>query len=132
LIDSTKPGKVVFSTKRFIRRSDMPINRLYHTWQQRIRQLRPNQRITQVRGFAWLVIGIHQSRSVHLSKVASKIPGKARLLSVTRRMGRLLDNPAIRVREWYEPIARLWLEEQLRRVGEIRLIVDGTKIGFGH
>jgi hypothetical protein len=132
LIDSTKPGKVVFSTKPFARRSDMPINQLYDTWQQRIRQLRPNQRITQVRSFVWLVIGIHQSRSVHLSKVAGKIPGKARLLSVTRRMGRLLDNPAIRVREWYEPIARRWMEEQLRRIGEIRLIVDGTKIGFGH
>ena len=34
--------------------------------------------------------------------------------------------------EWYEPIAREWLETQLRHVGKIRLIVDGTKIGFGH
>ena len=110
----------------------MPINQLYDTWHQRIRQLRPNQRITQVRSFVWLIIGIHQSRSVHLSKVAGKIPGTAKLLSVTRRMSRMLDNPAIRVREWYEPIARHWLEEQLHRIGEIRLIVDGTKIGFGH
>jgi len=69
---------------------------------------------------------------VHISKVAGKIPGTAKLPSATRRMSRLLDNPAIRVREWYEPIARHWLEEQLRRIGEIRLTVDGTKIGFGH
>jgi hypothetical protein len=67
-----------------------------------------------------------------MSKVAGKIPGTAKLPSATRRMSRLLDNPAIRVREWYEPIARHWLEEQLRRIGEIRLTVDGTKIGFGH
>jgi hypothetical protein len=44
----------------------------------------------------------------------------------------LLDNPAIRVREWYEPIARQWLQAQVQNLGEIRLIVDGTKVGFGH
>ena len=110
----------------------MPINNLYHTWFQRIRELRPNQRITQIRNFVWLVIGIYQSRSVCLSRIAGKIPGLAKLLSSVRRLSRLLDNPAIRVREWYEPIARAWLETQLQHVGEIRLIVDGTKIGFGH
>lgn len=53
-------------------------------------------------------------------------------MSVTRRLSRLLDNPALRVRAWYAPIARQWLEAQFRNVGEVRLIVDGTKIGFGH
>jgi hypothetical protein len=110
----------------------MPINHLYNTWFQRIQHLRPGQRITQVRNFVWLVIGIYQSRSVCLSRIAGKIPGPAKLLSQTRRLSRLLDNPAIRVREWYQPIAREWLEKQFRHLGEIRLIVDGTKIGFGH
>jgi hypothetical protein len=110
----------------------MPINILYHTWFCRIRELCPNQRITQVRNFVWLIVGIHQSRSVHLSKIANKIPGRAKLLSFTRRLSRFLDNPAIRVREWYEPIARQWLEAQFKQLGEIRLIVDGTKIGFQH
>ena len=40
----------------------MPTNRLYHTWIQQIRELRPEQRITQVRNFVWLMIGIYQSR----------------------------------------------------------------------
>jgi hypothetical protein len=110
----------------------MPTNSLYHTWFQRIRELRPDQRITQIRIFVWLMIGIYQSRSVCLSRIAGKIPGPAKLLSTTRRLSRLLDNPAVRVREWYQPIARQWLEAQHRHVGEIRLIVDGTKIGFGH
>jgi hypothetical protein len=110
----------------------MPINTLYHTWFQRIRELRPNQRVTQVRNFVWLIVGIHQSRSVHLSRISTKIPGSAKLLSFTRRLSRLLDNPAIRVREWYKTIAQGWLEAQFRHLGEIRLIVDGTKVGFGH
>ena len=110
----------------------MPTNSLYHTWFQRIRELRPDQRITQIRNFVWLIIGIYQSRSVSLSRIAGKIPGSAKLVSTTRRLSRLLNNPAIRVREWYEPIARKWMEAQFRNLGEIRLVVDGTKIGFRH
>jgi hypothetical protein len=110
----------------------MPTNHLYHTWFQRIQDLRPDQRITQTRNFVWLIIGIFQSRSVCLSRIAGKVPGTAKLLSINRRFSRLLANPAIRVRAWYEPIAREWLERQFRHAGEIRLIVDGTKIGFGH
>jgi hypothetical protein len=110
----------------------MPTNHLYDTWMRRICELRPGQRITQIRNFVWLVVGIYRSRSVHLSKVAGKIPGTAKLLSIVRRLSRLLDNTAIRVREWYEPIAQQWLEAQWRCLGEIRLIVDGTKVGFGH
>jgi hypothetical protein len=110
----------------------MPINQLYHTWIQRIRALRPSQRITQVRNMTWLLIGIYHSRSVNLSRVAGKIPGPAKLVSTTRRLSRLLANPAIRVREWYAPIARQWLAAQARHNGEIRLLVDGTKVGFAH
>ncbi len=47
-------------------------------------------------------------------------------------MSRFLDNPAVRVREWYAPIARDWLESAAHTLGEIRLIADGTKVGFGH
>ena len=110
----------------------MPINEIYRTWIRRICELRPGQRITQVRNFVWLMVGIFHSRSVQLSQVASKIPGPAQNLSTVRRLSRFLDNPAIQVREWYEPIARQWLEAQLCWIGEIRLIVDGTKVGFGH
>lgn len=110
----------------------MPTNSLYHTWFQRIRKLRPQQRITQMRIFIWLLVGIYQSRSVNLSRIAGKIPGSAKLLSTTRRLSRLLKNPAIRVREWYAPLAQQWLESQFRSLGEVRLIVDGTKIGFQH
>ena len=110
----------------------MPINQLNHTWICQLCEQRPDTRITRVRNFVWLMISIYKSRSVHLSKVASEIPGPAKLLSTTKRLSRFLDNPAINVREWYEPIARRWLHTQWSCLDEIRLIVDGTKIGFGH
>jgi hypothetical protein len=110
----------------------MSINQLYSTWFLRIRQLRPGERVTRVRTFVWLMVGIHQSRSVHLSRVASKIPGRAVLLSTTRRLSRWLDNPAVRVREWYGPIAKEVLEGMAASTGEVRLIADGSRVGFGH
>ena len=53
----------------------MLANRLYHTWFEQIRQLLPDERITRVRNFAWLLVGIYRGKSVHLSDIASKIPG---------------------------------------------------------
>jgi hypothetical protein len=118
--------------KKLFQEPLMPINQMYRTWIRRICELRPNQRITQVRNFVWLVVGMFHSRSVQLSRVASKVLGPAKNLSTVRRLSRFLDNPAIQVRDWYEAIARQWLEAQFVHLGEVRLIVDGTKVGFGH
>lgn len=110
----------------------MPINELYHTWMKRICELWSGKRLTQLRNLAWLIVGMYMSHSVTLSKIAGNIPGSANLLSATRRLSRFLENPAIRVRKWYEAIACQWLQTQANSLGEIRLIVDGTKVGFSH
>lgn len=110
----------------------MSANQLYHTWLTRISQLRAGERLTRARNMAWLITGIFLSRAVHLSRVAGKIPSSADLLSVVRRLSRFLDNPSVRVREWYTSIARDWLDYIGRTTKEIRLIADGTKVGFGH
>lgn len=110
----------------------MPTNRLYDTVINKLRQLRPGERITRLRNLAWMMTGIFMSKSVHLSKMATKIPGRADALSVARRLSRFLDNAAVNVREWYAPIARNWLEYMGGTAGPIRLIMDGTKIGRHH
>ncbi len=108
----------------------MTVNRLYHTWLDRILQLRPGERITRARNMAWLLVGVFQSKSVHLSKVASQIPGTATLNSITRRLGRFLANSSVAVRDWYAPVVQGLLARMEGQ--EIRLIVDGSKVGFGH
>lgn len=111
----------------------MPINRLYRSLRDLLVQLRPKERQTRIRNFSWLLVGLFLSRSVHLSKIANKIPTKATLPSAVRRLSRLMDNAAIHVREWYEPLACRLLECQVQTLrGEVRLIVDGTKVGFKH
>jgi hypothetical protein len=52
------------------------------------------------------------------------------LPSRVRRIQRFLENRAVRVRDWYEPVAKSVL--QRLGSGEVRLILDGSKVGFGH
>jgi hypothetical protein len=104
---------------------------LYATLLRQTQQLRPGERRTRVRTWTWLLTGLYLSRCVHLSRIAAKIPGAATLLSTTRRLSRLLDNAAVRVRPWYEPVVRTLLQRAARS-GEIRLLVDGSKVSGGH
>ncbi len=110
----------------------MSITQIYHTWQHKIQQLWPDERVTRQRNMAWLLVGIFRGRSVHISEIASHIPSKAKLTSVTRRFERFLDNGKVRVRSWYEPVIKPILARAGTDVGEIRLIIDGSKIGSGH
>lgn len=110
----------------------MSINTLYHSWSERIRQLFPGLRITRHRNLVWLLVGIYHSQSIHLSKIAGAIPGRAKQASATRRMRRFLASGVIQVRRWYRPIAQQWLHRQAVSVGEIRLVLDGTKVGASH
>jgi hypothetical protein len=110
----------------------MSINEMYHTVMQKLLQLRPKERITRIRGMGKLITGIWSSRSVHLSRVAAKVPGQARTPSITRGLRRLVDNAAIVAEKWYAPIAQEWLYAAAQTVGEIRVIWDSTKIGFGY
>lgn len=110
----------------------MSINRLYDTWFKRIGQLRDSERCTRARNMAWLIVGIFLSRSVQLTRIAPKIPFGIKLPSAVRRLERFIDNPALRVRDWYDPTARDWLSYIARTTGTLRVIADGTKVGFGH
>ncbi len=110
----------------------MPTTQLYDTFFTRLRQLRPMERITRLRNLAWMMSGIFLSKSVHLSRIASKIPGQAVQLSLVQRLRRFLDNPSFHVHSWYEPVARELLLQAAYSVGELRLIVDSTKCGLHH
>lgn len=107
----------------------MPANALYHTWSDRIRQLCPQGRKTLIHNFTWLLIGIYYSSKVHLSLIANKMPGSAKLPSKVQRLRRLLQHRHIHVRTWYEPIAKTLLKSQAQH-GPICLIVDGSKVSF--
>jgi len=118
--------------KKLCQEPDMPINETYRTWIRRICELRTKQRKTQVQNFVWLLVGIFHSHSVSLSKIAGKVISTAKNVSTVRRLSRFLASSAMEVRSWYRSTAKAWLVAQAQQVGEIRLLVDGTQIGFGY
>jgi hypothetical protein len=110
----------------------MSTNPLYDAWKAWLEQFLPDERITRIRTAACVVMGLFESRSVHLSEIAAEVPGEAKLLSQERRIARLLNNPACNPKRWYKKVACWWLEWVGRTQGEIVLIVDGTRVSTHH
>jgi predicted RNA binding protein YcfA (HicA-like mRNA interferase family) len=81
---------------------------------------------------AWLLAGLFVGQCVHLSHIARKLPGQSQKLSRVKMLSRLLDNRHIRVRPWYEPVARDLLTTAVNHGQTLRLLVDGSKVGNGH
>ena len=98
-------------------------SQVFASWCVKIKHLRPKEHKARIHNFAWLLTGIFLSKSVHLSRIADKIPGEATATSRERRLSRLLDNPVLRVRDWYNEIAKDVLADAAQSVKEIRLIV---------
>jgi Transposase DDE domain len=105
---------------------------LYHSWIEKLRHIRSGENKARLQTFAWMMVGMMISRSVHLSYIAQKIPSVAQQTSIAKRLSRLLSNRALRVREWYSPIARTLLGDMVASGRDVRLIIDGTKVGGGH
>jgi hypothetical protein len=104
---------------------------MYHSIVGQLRQWLPGERITRLRTMALLLVGLQQSGSVHLGLIVRKWPGVVgKLPSLVNRLHRLLCNPRVGVRRWYHPLAQSLVERCSG--GELRLVMDITKVGFNH
>ncbi len=110
----------------------MTTNQLYHTLMRQIEQIIPQERITRKRVLAWLMTCLFLGRNPHAARLGNKIPGRAKKPSKAERLRRWLNNKAVRVRDWYEPIARQLIAQATASGQPLRLIVDGTKVGSNH
>jgi Transposase DDE domain len=84
---------------------------------------------SQLANLVRLMEGLYESRSVHLSRIASNLTSRATNGSVVAQLNRFLSNERVEVRGVYEPIARALLQ-QAAMVGRVTLIMDSTKVGF--
>lgn len=104
---------------------------LYHRILNELRQWHENERITRLRNMAFLLVGLTQGQGIHLSQIVEQWPGlEAKEPSLVNRLRRFLNNPAVVVKEWYEPIVVHLLQAFAGR--ELRLIIDCSKVGFRH
>lgn len=106
------------------------IPKFYSIWQQRLMQQIPDRCDSRLTNMIWLMMGIFQSRSVQLNLIVRKLPIRAKKLSLVMRLRRFLDNPGVRVRDWYRPLA-IQLIQAAGSAGSVRLIIDASKISFG-
>ena len=103
---------------------------LYRSLHEYLLQRIPDECDTRLTNLIFLMMGIFQSGSVQLNLVARKTPIRAQKLSIVKRLARFLDNPAVRVREWYHPFAETLLRSAAN-AGQVNLIIDASKVAFG-
>ncbi len=103
---------------------------VYNVWLKKIESLLPTQDVRRQRNFARILYGIYKAQSVHLSKIARKLAGKSQKLSKVKRIDRFLENKHVKPDEWYKASAEAVLQGIHDAGGMIRLIIDGSKVGF--
>src|SRR5215470_3058839 len=108
-----------------------PSVRLYSNVYLALVQLLPSEIDSRLTNMALLMVGIIGAHSVQSGRLAAYIPLHIKKASIVRRLERFLDNGAVRVRSWYEPIAR-WLVQAASVTGEIALVWDSTKVSAHH
>ena len=91
------------------------IPRLYSILLERVMPLVGSWCDSQMTNLILLMMGLYKGRSVHLTRIASKVPSRARKLSTVERLRRFLSNRAIVVREVYDPVAQRLLRDCLLR-----------------
>jgi hypothetical protein len=104
---------------------------VYHKVLGQLCQWLPRERITRLRNMALLLVGLQQSRGIHLSQIVNKWPGVLGTVpSLVNRLRRFLSNPAVVVQQWYEPVAQHLVTHF--RGQPLHLIIDCTKVGFDY
>ncbi len=77
----------------------IPIPRLYSILLARVLPLVSSLCDSPMTNLILLMMGLCKGRSVHLTRIASKVPSGARKLSTAERLRRFLSNEAIQVDE---------------------------------
>src|SRR5258708_11568518 len=104
-----------------------PFQRLYGNSYVGLVQLWPGECDRWIVNMVYLMMGSFGASSVQTGRIAAHVPVAGKKMSIVRRLERFLDNGAVRVRGWYEPIAlRIITAASLTR--EIHLVLDTTKV----
>lgn len=103
---------------------------LYSSWNRLLGQWLTDRCRTRRANLIWLIIGLHLGRGVQASSIVKQWLSAAKTVSLTRRLSRFLDNPAVRPAVWYRPVARQVLARWAGRT--VTLAIDATAVGIGH
>jgi hypothetical protein len=85
--------------------------------------------IAELKNWTWVVVGILQSQSVGLSKIATYVPGETQAESRVTRIRRWLMNLHVDVWSFYKPVLEHALKDWQDEVANV--ILDGVMVGGG-
>ena len=89
----------------------------------RLRNFHPDIYHTRLANWVWVIVGLVQAQSVHLSEIANHIPGPALAAGRIMKIRRWLSNKHITTQSLYEPIIEHVLTGWVGR--EVTIILDG-------
>src|SRR5262245_27010099 len=101
---------------------------LYNRLNEKLRELDPVRNGKQVTNWIWIVVGVLQSQSSHLSKIANCLPMETQAASRVTLIRRWLMNPQVKVWMFYKQVLEHVLADWL--AVEAYIILDGVMI-FG-
>lgn len=102
------------------------LRRLYHQFEDKLQGLTTWKRPEHYKVLAWLMVGIFDSKDVHLDSIAMDLPLEAKPESVGKRFRRWLKNNAIDERAIYDPVIRALLARL--RYPRLRIQIDRVMI----
>jgi hypothetical protein len=85
--------------------------------------------IAELKNWIWIVVGILQSQSVALSKIATYVPGETQAESRVTMIRRWLMNLHVGVWSFYKPVLEHALKDWQDEVANV--ILDGVMVGGG-
>src|SRR5258708_21238035 len=105
-----------------------PITSLYSILHEQVLPLAGDLLDSQLANLVRLMEGLYESRSVHLSRIASNLTARATNRSVVAQLNRFLGNDKVDVQAVHAPIARAPLHQGARG-GRVTLIIGSTQLG---
>lgn len=101
---------------------------LYNQLSKKLRELVPVKNSKQITNWIWIVVGILQSESCHLSQIANNLPTKSKAASRITLLRRWLMNPHIKVWSFYKKVLEHVFEDWSNV--SVVIILDGVML-FG-
>lgn len=96
---------------------------LYARLFQVIRAAHPEVRCTRIANWVWVIVGLIQGQSVHLSRIAEHIPSEAHAAGRIAQVRRWLANAYLPVETLYEPLIQPVLQQWAGKA--VFIILDG-------
>ncbi len=99
---------------------------LYTRLFEKLREFHSDEHLRRIKNWAWIVVGLIQSHSVHLSEIAQHIPSEAEAPGRIAQVRRWLANKFVKVAEFYRPLITQAIQDWQGK--DVFLILDGCSV----